>query len=283
MPEVSQLRFPAARIQQRFITQLAPVLAMAMLVADLSGRVKVLDEAERATGKRPRPRIGFSFEESLALPVEPLEPREALSFFRQRLSMTKQAWERLEARYRHLAFFVANVESVGVIEQVQKAMDRAMATGATRDTFVAEANRLLNAAGVTPLSQHHLETIFSTNVNTAYATGRHHQQLQADVRRALPWWVYRTVGDSRVRPAHRAMHGFIARWDDKIWSKWYPPAGHRCRCSVFAISEAEARRRAGQSKQDLSIAGSKRVRVEPDEGFEKGPWQALRERLEEGR
>lgn len=275
------ITIPARRPAQRFVARLTTLIAIALLVMDLTGRAKVLDEVEIATGKRPRPRIGLSFaEEATALPVEPLEPTEALMFFRQRLGMTKTAWDRLEKRYRHLAFTVSNVESVGVIEQIQAALDQALSTGQTRDWFIGEANRLLRSAGVSGVSDHHLATVFSTHVNTAYQTGRLHQMLQADVRRALPFWRYATVGDSRVRPAHRAMHGFIARWDDPIWQTWTPPNGFRCRCSLFAISEKDAMRRAAASGQDLSIAGSKRANVEPDEGFGQGPWKFLREQLE---
>jgi SPP1 gp7 family putative phage head morphogenesis protein len=281
----SQLRFPVKRERARFLARLVPVLAMAMLVADLTGRAKVLEEVERETGKRPRPRIGLSFaeDEALLLPVEPLAQAEALIFFRQRLAMTKDAFDRLAKRYRHLAFFISRVESVGVIEQIQQVLDQALSAGQTRDQFVVEANRMLRAAGVDTVSDHHLETVFSNNVNTAYQTGRLHQMLQADVRRGLPYWRYATVGDSRVRPAHRAMHGFVARWDDPVWQLWTPPNGHRCRCSLFAISKADAKRRAAARGDDLDVPGLKRITGKPDEGFDQAPAAYLRGQLGEAR
>jgi SPP1 gp7 family putative phage head morphogenesis protein len=277
------IQIPARRMAQRFVAQLGPLLAIAMTVADLSGRARVLADVEAELGRRTRPRIGLSFAEGELLTVEKLEPAEALMFYRQKMGMTRAAFDRLQQRYRHLAFTVANVESVSLVEQVQGALDDALATGKTRDAFVEEANRILRSAGVSELSPFHLETVFATNANAAYQTGRAYQMRQADVLLALPFWRYATVGDSRVRPAHRAMHGFVARADDPIWTRWYPPNGFRCRCSVFAISRAEAERRASASGQDLSVAGSRRAKVEPDEGFATAPWAALKQRLEEAR
>lgn len=43
---------------------------------------------------------------------------------------------------------------------------------------------------------------------------------------------FRTVGDDRVRDAHRELHGIIKPIDDEFWSKYYPPLDWRCRCDA---------------------------------------------------
>jgi|GEM_PF-6036573 len=57
-----------------------------------------------------------------------------------------------------------------------------------------------------------------------------------------PYWRYVAVMDGRTRPAHRALHGKVWRWDDPIWQVIFPPNGWGCRCRVQALSEEEFKR-----------------------------------------
>lgn len=52
-----------------------------------------------------------------------------------------------------------------------------------------------------------------------------------------PNLVYRTVGDSRVRPEHEALNGVVKPIDDPFWKTYYPPNGWRCRCTVMNTAE----------------------------------------------
>ncbi len=52
-----------------------------------------------------------------------------------------------------------------------------------------------------------------------------------------PNLVYRTVGDSRVRPEHAALNGVVKPIDDPFWKTYYPPNGWRCRCTVMNTAE----------------------------------------------
>jgi len=65
-----------------------------------------------------------------------------------------------------------------------------------------------------------------------------------------PYWQYVAVLDSRTRPAHRALHGKIFRYDDPFWDTHYPPLGWNCRCRVRALSQSDV------DKKDLPISSS---------------------------
>lgn len=52
-----------------------------------------------------------------------------------------------------------------------------------------------------------------------------------------PNLVYRTVGDSRVRPEHATLNGVLKPIDDPFWKTYYPPNGWRCRCTVMNTAE----------------------------------------------
>ena len=258
---------------------LVRLLAIAMTVADLAGRAKVLDEVSVATGRSVRPKTGLSFADGELLAPESVEPTAALDFFRQKIAMTRPAFDRLERRYRESAFTIANVESVAVVERIQGIVGEVVAEGQTAAEFRKRAELAMQAAGVSPANPFHLETVFANAVNSAYQIGRVHQMLQADVRRALPFWQYRTVGDDRVRPNHRKLHRFTARFDDAVWRRITPPNGHRCRCSLVALT----RRQAGEAEPRLSTPGSRRLPAQPDEGWDSSPAAVLLERIKEGR
>lgn len=80
-----------------------------------------------------------------------------------------------------------------------------------------------------------------TEYNTAYFTGESaatYTRLMSQVQ-TFPYWEYKTVGDDRVRPGHRALHGLILPANDPRWLKLYPPNGWNCRCYVVPRTRDE--------------------------------------------
>jgi SPP1 gp7 family putative phage head morphogenesis protein len=51
-------------------------------------------------------------------------------------------------------------------------------------------------------------------------------------REALPYGVYRTAGDDRVRPKHAVLDDFKAPLTDPVWQSIMPPNDWGCRCDV---------------------------------------------------
>lgn len=73
-------------------------------------------------------------------------------------------------------------------------------------------------------------TEYDTAVLTAESTVNY-RRLKNEVD-VFPYWEYLTVGDSKVRKEHRALHGLILSASDKLWDKIYPPLSWNCRCRV---------------------------------------------------
>ena len=171
--------------------------------------------------------------------MKPVKPVEALAFARrQKVVLPTEYYGMLQGRARAAAFSIAGLSALDQIDAVKRSLERALARG---ESFGGWRKRV--EAGEIPLDlpAHRIETVFRTNIQGWYAAGRcRAHQATKDV---LPYLMYSAVNDSRTRPSHAAMHGFIAKVDDPIWKTWMPPAGFNCRCTTIQLTEEEAKKR----------------------------------------
>lgn len=181
-----------------------------------------------------------------------LTPERAVEYFRAKdIRITRRAHD-MAASAHARAFTVAGVTKAEVLQDIRDAMDTALAEGQTYTQFVQNLRPILQKRGwwgtvhdpetgeILPgraMTPYRLETIYRTNMQSAYMAGRYKAQLEnADAR---PYWTYIAVMDDRTRGSHAAMHNRTFRYDDPVWQVWYPPCGYRCRCRVVAHSAAE--------------------------------------------
>src|SRR4030042_1976036 len=83
----------------------------------------------------------------------------------------------------------------------------------------------------------HRETVFRTNVLSAYGAG-HWEQAQ-EIRSLRPYARYSAVMDGRTRPSHAALHGLIYPLDHPFWRTYWPPWDYNCRCFAVTLSQWE--------------------------------------------
>lgn len=200
-----------------------------------------------------------------------LQPEDAMRFLQAKGAQVTGNWtEWLDGQHAR-AFTVANVAKLDVLQDIQTSLGKALESGQTlqqwKDGLIPELQRKgwwkregttaqLQAAGrvdaegviAKGLVPHRLKTIFATNMQSAYMAGRHSQMIEQAEER--PYWGYVAILDRRTRPAHRAMHGRIFRYDDPGWKFFYPPCGYRCRCRVRNFSQSDI------SKRKLSVGST---------------------------
>lgn len=167
----------------------------------------------------------------------------------------------LEGEARKQGFTIAGITNERMLEVAQRELARQVRLGAdlrTFNKFVAES--LVNA-GFVPANPSHVETIFRTNVMTAYNGGRAAQMQQPIVLRTRPFWQVLTVTDSRQRRTHGAVNRKVFRADDPAWLKAYPPFGFNCRCRVRSLPASYA---------GTISPGSVLTKNLPDPGFRSG-------------
>lgn len=168
-----------------------------------------------------------------------------------------------------LAFTVSGLTRLDQVQAVADALARMQADGSTFEDFrkwAAEQDWIL--------PRHRLETIYRNAVQTAYMAGhwRSFEETQDD----LPYLMYDAINDSRVRPSHLALDNVIRPVGDPFWRTHTPPMGHRCRCSLRALTNKAAMRRGGPTANIPPEA-------QPDPGWGHDPrdaWQGLQHALD---
>ena len=192
-----------------------------------------------------------------AVDFKALPPQEAIAFFRQKGYRTTFSYLDMMHRAHSDAFTVAGVTRLDVLQDIRTLIDQAIAEGTTFDTFRKGMKERLSAKGwwqpvevkddltgetktVDLTGSRRLRTIFDTNMRTAYAAGQW-KRIQR-TKKALPFLCYKTVGDDRVRPRHRAWHNVVLPVDHPWWKTHFPPCDWQCRCQAVQMTAGMVQR-----------------------------------------
>lgn len=183
-----------------------------------------------------------------------LAPHDAIEYFESLgYRVSRNALDSYNAA-RHRAFTVAGVAEMDFLGDIKKELEKSLQKGTTLREFQKDIQAHLSRRGwqqtdgglvadgdgvvtANNLAPYRLETIFRTNLQSAYMAGKY-KQLQRDIEIA-PYWQYVAVMDERTRPSHAASHGLVFRHDDPFWDSHYPPCDFNCRCSVRSLRSAD--------------------------------------------
>lgn len=181
-------------------------------------------------------------------------PEQAISYFKAKgLKPTFSYADMLDGAHDN-AFTAAKMMDVDMLGQVRASLDAAMANGTPFKAWADQITPILQSGGwwgrkevSDPLtgqtivaqlgSPWRLETIFRTNMQTAYAAGAW-QEIQAN-KSVAPFLMYDAVDDDRTRPLHASWDRRVMSVDHVWWLTHYPPNGYNCRCGVIQLSDAE--------------------------------------------
>jgi|GEM_PF-190175 len=242
--------------QSEMLDEFAESIALSIHSARLGARAEIIDylsgfeEVKFAAGQ---------FARSDIFPPEPLPPEEAIKYFSGKIPLRADEFYALLDQARQAAFTVSGITRKRVLEVLQEELSRSLSEGLTLDTFRKNA-----ADQLVGFSDFRIETIFRTNLQTAYNAGRWEQLKSPEVAEAFPAYKYVTAGDSAVRDEHAAMDGKVFAADDPVWDTWWPPNGFNCRCQVVPVHRS-------QSYQ----VSQWRPTARPEEGFQSSPSSAL--------
>lgn len=208
-------------------------------------------------------------------PVTPAElaallnqpPEKAVEFFRAKgLALTwnwHDQWRDTHSR----AFTVAKLARIDILQDIYNGVQQALASGESEAAFKARMGALLQQRGwwgkkivvgadgqaevVQEGSPRRLSTIYRTNLQSAYMSGRW-QQFAAEADQA-PYVQYIAVMDGRTRPSHARFNGKVFRIDSPAWKVIAPPNGFNCRCRIRNLDARELAARGLKVEGDVQV------------------------------
>lgn len=196
----------------------------------------------------------------LSLPFE-----DAIQFFRDKSIITPEEFRLLQDRFRAGGFTAVRLASEALRARAKAAILAALQGGATVDETIRRIREDSLALGIEPETHGYLATVVRTNIATAYGHGRLQAMADPVVRTLRPYWQYLSAGDSRVRPAHRELHGKVFAADDEAATHYFPPLGFNCRCTMVTLSQRQVDARG------LAVTTGRIDGVTPDSGWEGAP------------
>lgn len=227
---------------------LAKLLGETMMLADAVGRRRLLLEHD-ALAKRQQPstfRHGLCSINFGSTPVFPrvnfTEAFDDLMGRDPRLANNADEIRRAYSGDQGFAILklprrLAEHARLKLTERVRDMLAGFLGKGVDRPT----AKEQLQA--VAGFSSGYAETVYRTNLATAFTAGRMQQMKDPDIRATVPAFELVTVGDSDVRKNHRDGEGLIAAVGDPVWRRHAPPLGYQCRCDLRSVDKFELQSR----------------------------------------
>ena len=150
---------------------------------------------------------------------------------------SEEYYNNMTAVQRRQAVSIAGLAQADQIKLVIDKVNKALASGQSFEDF----QKSVKETDV-ELPEHRLRTIYTTNIQQAYAHGRWVQQ-QRD-KRKKPFLKRIEKVDSRTRSHHRGkpLNGLTRPINDPIWQHFYAPDEINCRGVMRALTRAEAER-----------------------------------------
>lgn len=184
--------------------------------------------------------------------LKAINPEEAISYFRQKGYRIGFDYRDVWQQEHQAAFTVAKVMQIDLLTEIREFVDAAIADGTTLATFQAELMpRLVKRGwwgkqemvdpedGETKLVQlgspKRLETIFDTNLATAYSEGQW-ERIERN-QKLFPFLEYVRSASVNPRHTHLAYAGLVLRADDSFWQTHMPIKEWGCKCSVIQRSQ----------------------------------------------
>ena len=245
---------------------LKDVFFRTLLTANMMGRADVVIETQNQGfefGKIKKFAEAFDW----TVVDEPFTPEEAVKFFSGKVPMTRAEFEALTEQLMDKAFYVSGLEKLSIDRDVKNLLTDALNNGMTPEQFKFKLSEMqvkystpvygLEGTVGEKVLDYHAETVFRTNIMSAYNEGRREMYSDPDVKEYFPAYEYTAIMDGRQTEICDELDGFVALADDPIWNKIWPPNHHECRSTVVTINKYDFTREMLSGKP----------KTEPAKGF----------------
>lgn len=168
---------------------------------------------------------------------------EQIAFFRKKLNLPTERWDDILHDAHDRAFVVAGAMKADLLDDLRKAVDKAISTGTSLETFRKDFRQIVadrgwqgwTGEGTPGGFAWRTRVIYETNLRSSYAAGRWAQLNDPALQQLMPYWEY-VHSDSVLhpRPQHLAWNHLTLLASHPFWKTHFPPNGWGCRCRVVA-------------------------------------------------
>lgn len=168
---------------------------------------------------------------------------EQIAFFRQKLNLPTERWDDIRHAAHDRAFVVAGVTKADLLADLRQAVDKAISTGTSLETFRKDFRKIVadhgwqgwTGEGTPGGFAWRTKVIYETNLRSSYAAGRWAQLNDPGLQQLMPYWEY-VHSDSVLhpRPLHLAWNGLTLLASDPFWKTHFTPNGWGCKCRIVA-------------------------------------------------
>lgn len=204
---------------------------------------------------------------------------EAAKRLAERNILTRDQWDSVSQDAREKAFTITGEITDETIRSVRDVLVYNLDSGTSLQGFKKIVGDTLEASGIGPSR---IETIYRTNVQTAFRDGRETLAANPIVAELFPYQAYLAIHDARTRSWHRDLEKYglngtnVYRRDDPFWNMFTPPNGYNCRCGVRLMTVEAAARAGVEEAREWLRSGRppaspqwryQQVPFEPEPGF----------------
>ena len=177
------------------------------------------------------------FAELTAEDVENLPYAEAVEYLKKRDIIKKVDYNKLSDKMRFRAFTASRIADGDLLKRINSELIKNVNDGkGLKDFLSLTKTDILNKVGMGAGGQGwYWETVYRTNVQTAYNTGRM-MGFEEDKPLALH---FVGIEDSRQTDVCHSLSNVIRPYDDPLWEKYIPPLHFGCRSTVRAIYDED--------------------------------------------
>jgi len=163
---------------------------------------------------------------------------DATKWFRVKGIITAQDLKGIETQgFKEIVSMAEDARDV-IQQRIGAKLDYAIRHGQDLKQWYSSINEVLDPSGLTELNPSYWQLVLRNATQASFNNGKKLSYQLADPEE-FPQMQILTVGDNRVRPAHRKFNGFTASKIDPIWNRLTPPFDHACRCTLTVVHAGE--------------------------------------------
>lgn len=197
-----------------------------MIISTLQGRIDIIEQNKLSTVKE--------FAEVANMFDMPYD--DAIKYIQEKYPILYDDIDEITDEVTQKYFWVKESTSLELTKKIQKSLLTLLKNGGTFKEWKDNYDTNFKNMGLES-SGSYTETIYRTNLQSAYAAGRYQQQ---DSQKELfPYWQYVSIIDDVTTDICTELNGKTYRANDPIWNSIYPPNHYNERSSVIALNNED--------------------------------------------